>query len=146
MIESKAMLWENVSALMVKRYKREHLTNFASDVGVSPGTATRIKVQSTSVGIDVLDKIADFFKIEPWQLLAKNLGANVQPTDSQAVPVLHHDPWPFDLAGLTKERYDALPLPSQHAIQTLMREAIAKEEAEVNRSKQTSAHSPQKAA
>lgn len=65
---------------------------------------------------------------------------------NHAVPERHGTTWPFDLAGLTQERYEALPLSSRHAIQTVMREAIAKEEAEVNRSKQAGAHSQPKAA
>ena len=108
--------------------------------------ATTVKDQATSVGIDVLDKIAAFFKIEPWQLLAKDLGAKLNESVNPAVTVQYHDPWPFDLAGLTQERYESLPLSSRHAIQTMMREAIGKEEAEVNRSKQLAAHSPPKAA
>lgn len=144
MIESKVLLWQNVTALMLKRYEREHLTNFAKDVGISPGTATRIKVQATSVGIDVLDKIAAYFKIESWQLLAKNLGVDAK--ENHAIPPEYHDPWPFELAGLARERYEALPLPSKHAIQTMMRDAIAKEELEVSRTKQESAKTSPKAA
>ena len=71
--DSRAVLWENVSALMRQRYGKEHLTKFAKDIGAGPGTATRIKNQETSIGLDVIDRIAVEFKLEPWQLLVPNL-------------------------------------------------------------------------
>ena len=68
-IDSKAVLWRNVLALMVKKYGKENLTRFATEAGIGPGTATRMKDQATSVGVDVLEKSADVFGVEPWQLL-----------------------------------------------------------------------------
>ena len=59
--------------MMELRYQGENLWRFAIDTKVGPGTVTRIKTQQTSVGIDVLEKIADEFKIQPWQLLAPGL-------------------------------------------------------------------------
>lgn len=69
----KTVLWENVRALMVQRYGAENLTRLARDAKLGPGTATRIKAAETSVGLDVIEKIARAFKVEPWQLLAPGL-------------------------------------------------------------------------
>jgi hypothetical protein len=69
-------LWENVSALMRRDYGVENLSRLVRETAIGPGSATRIKEQETSVGIDVLEKLAGHFKVEPWQLLAPALGAS----------------------------------------------------------------------
>jgi len=71
---TKGVLWSNVLALMEHHYERENLTRLARETRIGPGTTTRIKVQNTSVGIEVLELIADRFGVEPWQLLAPGLG------------------------------------------------------------------------
>lgn len=58
---------------MHHHYKKENLTRLAADTGIGPGTASRIKAQNTSVGIDVLEKIAVKFHLQPWQLLVEGL-------------------------------------------------------------------------
>ena len=68
-VNSKSALWESVSALMVKNYKKENLTRLAKECKIGPGTAARIKEQSTSVGIDILEAIAEHFHLAAWQLL-----------------------------------------------------------------------------
>ena len=72
-MNTKKVLWINVLAIMDYHYGKENLSRFARETGCGPGTATRIKNMSTSVGIDVLEKIADRFKLQPWQLLTPNL-------------------------------------------------------------------------
>ena len=72
--ELRNTLWLNVQALMVAKYGAENLTRLAFDAGVGLGTATRIKQASTSVGLDVIAKIATVFGVAPWQLLAPGLG------------------------------------------------------------------------
>lgn len=69
----KAVLWENVRALMAAKYGQENINRLARDAKVGPATVQRIKDASTSVGVDVLEKIARVFKIEPWQLLAPGM-------------------------------------------------------------------------
>lgn len=71
--DSKETLWANVLALMKHHYGKENLTRFSADVGIGPATATRIKDRRTSVGLDVLEKIAAKFSLEPWQLLVPGL-------------------------------------------------------------------------
>ena len=67
--DGKTVLWANVKARMLSLYGKENLTRLVSESGIGPGTATRIKEQSTSVGIDVLEKIAKPLKVQPWELL-----------------------------------------------------------------------------
>lgn len=66
---SKAALWQAVSALMQHQWGGENLTRLAREAKIGPGTATRLKEQKTSVGLDTLDKLADCFGVHPWQLL-----------------------------------------------------------------------------
>ena len=68
-VNSKSALWHSVHALMVKHYKKENLTRLAKECKIGPGTAARIKEQSTSVGIDILEAIAEHFHLAAWQLL-----------------------------------------------------------------------------
>ena len=89
-IDSKKVLWDNVSKLMVMRYGKENLTKLANSAKFGPGTATRIKDQETSVGTDILDKIADTFGLETWQLLVPHL-------DVENLPALEGVKWPFEL-------------------------------------------------
>ena len=46
------------------------------DLGFSPGAATRILDDRTSIGVDELQALAAKLDVEPWQLLA---GAGVRP-------------------------------------------------------------------
>lgn len=110
---TKTVLWQNVLALMEGAYGRENLTRLASETKIGPGSATRIKVQETSVGIDVLEKLADRFKLEPWQLLAPRMGAGLyrietensqhQPAGAQLAPVLRPPRERFNFVARTEE-------------------------------------------
>jgi len=71
---TKVVLWQNVLALMQKAYGREHLTKLAAEAEIGPGTASRIKACQTSVGVDVVERIAHLFGVETWRLLAPGLG------------------------------------------------------------------------
>ena len=73
------VLWQNCQALMVSRYGKENLTQFAKDTKIGPGSASRIKARKTSVGLDVLSKIADSFDLQPWHLLMPNLDPSNPP-------------------------------------------------------------------
>lgn len=77
--EPKAILWANVSALMRHHWGKENLTRLARESGVGPGTATRIKEQSTSVGLDVLQSVARCFELQAWHLLTPNLDPSNPP-------------------------------------------------------------------
>ena len=86
-VDSKTVLWNNVSALMRKRWNCENLSKLAREAGIGPGSATRIKEQRTSVGLDVLEKVAACFDLEPWQLLV----ANLDPDDLPIAPLTQNE-------------------------------------------------------
>lgn len=79
-IDSRRVLWTNLSALMLKHWGRENLTRLASEAGVGPATAQRLKGQQTSVGVEVLDKIADVFGVHTWQLFVPGMDPEKLPT------------------------------------------------------------------
>ena len=76
---TRKQLWENVSLLMLRRYGGENLTRLAKEAKFGPGSATRLKEQNTSVGVDIVDKLAKLFKLEPWQMLAPGLDPDHPP-------------------------------------------------------------------
>lgn len=90
LFDSRKVLWKNVSALMIKKYGRENLNQLAREAKLGPATASRIKAQDTSVGIDVIDRIASVMGVHPWQLLHENFDAN-QPDNSASYSALATD-------------------------------------------------------
>jgi hypothetical protein len=62
--------------------------------GVALGTAQRILGGQTSVGVDVLQKVAEAFGIKAWHLLVEGLNA-------KSPPGLTEDPaaWPFPMVS-----------------------------------------------
>jgi hypothetical protein len=74
-IDGKKVLWDNISALMEHHWQGENLTRLAREADIGPGTATRIKKQKTSVGIDVVERLSRLFGLEPWQLLVPGFDA-----------------------------------------------------------------------
>lgn len=79
-VDSKTVLWASVSALMRKHYGEENLTRLSRDCKFGPGTATRLKQQETSVGVDIVDKIARFFHVQAWELLVPSFDPSNRPT------------------------------------------------------------------
>ena len=94
---TKKQLCENVSRLMEHRYGGENLTRLANEAKFGPGSATRLKEQKTSVGVDLVDKLAKYFGLEPWQLLVPGL-------DPKAKPRLGNQPAEFspEAAGVAE--------------------------------------------
>jgi hypothetical protein len=68
-IDSRAALWASVRALMVKEYGRENINRFSQRTKIPLATIGRIKSQQTSVGLEVIDRIAASFGLSGWQLL-----------------------------------------------------------------------------
>jgi hypothetical protein len=91
-VDSKTVLWKSVSALMLKHYGRENLTRLAADCKIGPGSATRIKEGKTSVGLDIVDKIAKHFHLQPWELLVPSFDPANRPT-LQAVTEAERKLW-----------------------------------------------------
>lgn len=77
--DSKAVLWRNVLLAMEHRYGKENITRLAREAKVGNGTIQRIKEANTSVGLEVLDKIAHVFNLEPWHLLVPSFDPNNPP-------------------------------------------------------------------
>ncbi len=65
----KEVLRDNVVALMEHRYGKTNLNRLGREAKIGPGSATRIKEAKTSIGLDVLEKVAEHFKVQPWELL-----------------------------------------------------------------------------
>lgn len=122
--DSRTVLWESVSRLMRKKYGKDNLTRLAKDAGIGPGTATRIKDQETSVGIENLDKIADVFGVQAWQLLTPNL-------DADSLPRIGANEWPLPMVD--KARYLNLPPDDRVLIQGYMTRLIEERELSANR-------------
>lgn len=77
--DSRKILWKNVQALMAHQFGKENVNGFATYVGIGVGSVLRLRAQETSVGVEIIDKIAKRFDLEPWQLLVPNLVANNPP-------------------------------------------------------------------
>lgn len=84
---SKASLWNAVGALMRKRFGGENLNRLAREAKFGLATASRMKAQETSVGLETLDKLADAFDVEPWQLLVPGFNPDAPPYHSVASPM-----------------------------------------------------------
>lgn len=69
----KRVIWENLTALMESHWGAVNLNQLAREAGIGPASVTRIKNQETSIGIDVLEKLASIFDLQPWQLLVPGL-------------------------------------------------------------------------
>jgi hypothetical protein len=72
--DAKTILIENVTLLMKSRYGKINITRFGQETGLSNGGTQRVLDPATSVGVDQLNKIAEAFDVEVWQLLAPDLG------------------------------------------------------------------------
>jgi transcriptional regulator with XRE-family HTH domain len=70
---AKTVLWANVSALMEHHFHEVNLNRLAREAGIGVGTVARIKDGENSTGLNILEAIAAYFKIEPWQLLVPDL-------------------------------------------------------------------------
>jgi hypothetical protein len=81
-IEPKRLLWDNVSRLMTHHWGGENLTRLSREADIGPGTCTRMKNQETSIGIDILAKVASVFGLQAWHLLTPDL-------DPRNPPVVH---------------------------------------------------------
>lgn len=79
-IDSRRIVWASISALMLKHWGEENLNRLARAAKVGPATVVRIKGQQTSVGLEVLDKIADVFGVHTWQLLVPGMDPEKLPT------------------------------------------------------------------
>lgn len=78
-IDSRSVLWASVKALMVKEFGKENINQFSIRTGVPLATVGRIKAQETSVGLQVIDRIASTFGLAGWQLLVPGFDPHAPP-------------------------------------------------------------------
>lgn len=121
-IDPKAILWNNIVALMRHSYGKENINQLHKDSGVSLATITRIKQQETSVGVEIVGKVADAFGLEAWQLMVPNLQPDHAPVLEGSTEV-----WPFE-APLHK-RFMSLSVKSRHMIEAWLQRSIEDREA-----------------
>lgn len=76
---TKTVLWANLSTLMARQWGGENLSRLARETGIGPGGATRLKNPDpeASVRVAMLESLAELFDVEPWQLLAPDLGEDL---------------------------------------------------------------------
>lgn len=103
-----AIVAENLRALLRQRVGDDGVSSLIK-LGVANGTATRLLKGQTSVGLDLLQDVAEKLSVEPWQLLIKGLDPAALPTicGPATAPA-----WPFDFEP---ERFDAL-LPKEQGM------------------------------
>lgn len=64
---------------MSHRWGGENLSRLAREAAIGPGSCSRIKAQQTSVGLEIIDKIARLFSLETWQLFVPGFDAKNPP-------------------------------------------------------------------
>lgn len=74
-----ATVWSNLTALMQARWGVPNINRLAREAHVGVATVQRIKDGGTSIGIDVLGKVARVFNIPAWQLLLPGLDPTCPP-------------------------------------------------------------------
>lgn len=77
--DPRATLRDNVLMLQRHHFGRENLSRLARETGIGPGSCTRIKEARTSVGLDVIEKIAARYDLDPWQLLVPGFNPGSPP-------------------------------------------------------------------
>ena len=77
-----AVIWANVETLMKRKYGHANLSRLGRDTGIKQGGAQRLQAQA-DVGVGLIERVAAFFKIDPWQLLAPELGESMLLTDRE---------------------------------------------------------------
>ena len=88
---------------MQEHYGKENLNRLSRDVKVAVSTGSRMKAQETSVGVEVVDRLADYFRVEPWHLLMPDFDPD------RPVMMLAASAMAADLASIL----DAIPNPEK---------------------------------
>lgn len=79
MLDTKQILKQNLETLLETRPDISRL-NLSKQMKVADGTLGRIKYGTGNPTVEVLEQIAHFFKIQPWQMLVPDLGRQfIQP-------------------------------------------------------------------
>lgn len=73
MFDPKLVLAHNVEALMLDRYGKLNKSQLSKDADMAIANVQRILDRNTSIGVDVIAKVAAAFDLLPWQMLFPNL-------------------------------------------------------------------------
>jgi len=71
--DPKLTLWTNVAALMNDRYGKVNMQRLSKEAGVGIASIQRMRDENTSIGIDIVAKVAAAFDLMPWQILFPGL-------------------------------------------------------------------------
>lgn len=90
MSDLKVVIRDNVRRLLGLAPAEKGVAQLMAKTGFKNGTAQRVLEAETSIGVDVLAKLAKGLNVQPWQLLIDDL----QPDN---LPTLHppSSRWPF---------------------------------------------------
>jgi DNA-binding Xre family transcriptional regulator len=66
---TKAILWRNLETLMIERWGKSNLTRLAREADIGATSLYRLRGKSTSVRIDLVERLANALRCESWQLL-----------------------------------------------------------------------------
>lgn len=78
-VDSKLILWQNVSALMRHHWGKTNLKRLSEEARIGLASCDRMKKQKTSVGLDILEAVAEVFELQAWHLLTPNLDPSNPP-------------------------------------------------------------------
>lgn len=109
--DSRPVLWRNIAELMHQKYGKEHLSQLAKEAKIGLATISRIKNQDTSIGLEVIDRIAAVFGVEPWQLMHPDF--LTRPTNASS-----YSPLAADLAQQLDEIGEQATRERAHALAT----------------------------
>jgi transcriptional regulator with XRE-family HTH domain len=73
----------NLKALMQQHANLNTLPKLIQRTGMTNGTLDRIRRAAVSVGVDELEKLAQAFELQPWQLLVEGLDPGNPPVLAQ---------------------------------------------------------------
>lgn len=79
-IDTRPILWTNLSALMSAHWGKPNLSRLSKEAGVGLASCDRIKKQSTSFGLDLVESVAAVFGLQAWQILTPDLDPLDPPT------------------------------------------------------------------
>lgn len=95
---------------MTARWGAVNINRLSRESGVGLGTVARLKTDDNSIALDKLDRFAQLFDVEPWQLLKPNFEAG-EDRYQQAL-----SPFAMDIARSLDEIADPAAQARAHAL------------------------------
>lgn len=82
-----AVIWANLETLMKRKYGATNISRLGRDTGIKQGGAQRLQAQA-DVGVGLIERVAKFFGVDPWQLLSPDLGESMLLNDRELDAVM----------------------------------------------------------